>query len=409
MRFLSFYIIFVILFISDIYSFRWITTTFTSQSSYLRWGYWALSVIVYTLLFYIIYLARTTVIVNATLGYNLMVAFVFAILLAKILMSIFFLLGDVFRLGTWIYQYFTGSHGSVGAIRRYYTLGIVSLIGLLCVSLLYGVVWGKYNFKLREQVVASSKIPKSFDGFKIIQLSDMHLGTFDRIKPLEDVVSEINQLSPDLILFTGDLVNFRAEEARKYVSIFSKLSAKYGKYTIMGNHDYENKRYQNTLFLEEDKEKILDVLEKQMGFHWLKNSSVYIQNQNDSIVLGGVENWGKPPFPQLGDVQKAFDGIPPSFFKVLMSHDPSYWDQKISKENNEIDLTLSGHTHGMQFGIEVGNFKWSPVQYVYPLWVGLYKRGNEVLYVNRGFGSIGYPGRVGIWPEITLITLKHKE
>ncbi|QZT38535.1 metallophosphoesterase [Halosquirtibacter xylanolyticus] len=408
MRFIYFYFIFALFFLSDVYTYRWFLNTIANHSTIYRWAYWFVSILVYMTLFYVIYLNSHEAIVNATLGYNLMVGIVFAFLIAKVIMGAIFFVGDIGRIFAYIFEKVLSVEMETKGWRQVVSYISLSVGITLITSLVYGVVWGKYNFKFHEQTIASSKIPENFDGYRIVQLSDAHLGTFDRMKPVEKVVQRINDLNPDLIVFTGDLVNFRASEAKKFIRIFSQLDAKDGKYTIMGNHDYEMARHRQSAFYEEDKEALLEVLEKKMGFRWLKNESILLKKREQTIGLGGVENWGRPPFPQLGDVDKAFEHMDQSTFKILLSHDPSYWEEVVANNVPKVDLTLSGHTHGMQFGIEIGSFKWSPVKYIYPKWAGMYEKNGVQLYVNRGFGSIGYPGRLGIWPEVTVFTLKHK-
>ncbi|MDC1105825.1 metallophosphoesterase [Prolixibacteraceae bacterium] len=408
MRFINFYLIFALFFLSDVYTYRWILNTIANHNAIYRWGYWFISILVYMTLFYLIYLNSQQEIINASLGYNLMVGVGFAILVAKLIMGSIFIVGDIGRGFSYFFEKLMSIEVRTAGWRN--TVSCISIgVGLSFIALMtYGIVWGKYNFKFHEQTITSSRIPKNFDGYCIVQLSDAHLGTFDRMKPIEKMVQRINELNPDLIVFTGDLVNFRAKEANKFVRVFSQLNAKDGKYTIMGNHDYELSYNDLSPFYEKDKVAILEVLEKKMGFRWLKNEAILLKKREQTIGLGGVENWGRPPFPQLGDVDKAFEHIDSDIFRILLSHDPSYWEEVIAGKTPKVDLTLSGHTHGMQFGVEIGDFKWSPVKYIYPKWAGIYEKNGVQLYVNRGFGSIGYPGRVGIWPEVTVFTLKHK-
>lgn len=323
-------------------------------------------------------------------------------------MSVIFTIGDVGRSLIFVANKLL-SIDMVDVIwRKMLSIIALSMSTIIFITLIYGIIWGKYQFKYHHQLIASTKIPPSFNDYRIVQFSDVHLGSFDRMEPIKKIVEEVNQLKPDLIVFTGDLVNFRAKEALKYIELFSLLHAKDGVYTIMGNHDYKMTDSNSSVFFEKDKEAMLKIIQQKMGFTWLNNQSVEIYRGKDTICLGGVENWGGNHFVKFGDVDKAFDKKSDSLFKILLSHDPTYWKEVIAHKEPKIDLTLSGHTHGMQVGIEMGKSKWSPVKYIYPLWAGIYNENGTSLYVNRGFGVIGYPGRIGIWPEITILTLKHK-
>jgi hypothetical protein len=249
-------------------------------------------------------------------------------------------------------------------------------------------------------------LPASFKGLKIVQLSDIHSGSLADPAAVRRGVDMVLAEKPDLILFTGDLVNDIALEVGQYQAIFGCLDAPMGVYSTLGNHDYGDYSWWENA---ESKKANLDHLKRiqaEMGWRLLMNEHVALERGGEQIALIGVENWSaKARFPKYGRLDEAYAGAQKYPFKILMSHDPSHWDAQVRKEYPEIDLTLSGHTHGMQFGLEIPGFKWSPVQYVYKEWAGLYEEGNQKLYVNRGFGFIGYPGRVGIMPEITVIEL----
>jgi len=284
-----------------------------------------------------------------------------------------------------------------------YQMGLF-LAAIPFASILYGVTKGKFNYRVMRESIRFDHLPKSFKGLKIVQISDMHLGSFNKnFEKVAKAVELINEQKPDLILFTGDLVNNFAEETDGWAPVLAKMKANIGKYSVLGNHDYGD--YSNWKS-PEDKAKNLAAIKhfhKEMGFRLLLNETETINIKGEEIALVGVENWGKPPFPQHGDLDKATNGANQPF-KILMSHDPSHWDEEVIKNSN-IDLTFAGHTHGMQFGIERAGIKWSPVQYKYPRWGGLYREGEQYLYVNRGFGYIGFPGRIGMPPEITVIEL----
>ncbi|MCG8409769.1 MAG: metallophosphoesterase [Bacteroidales bacterium] len=273
------------------------------------------------------------------------------------------------------------------------------------VSILHGILIGRFNFRVEKKKLRFTNLPKVFDGYKLVHISDMHIGSFlGHQQHVEKAIELINAQNPDLILFTGDLVNNFYEELEGWIPILSKLNAKYGKFSILGNHDYgDYYRWKNNEDKKQNQEKIKQA-HKKIGFKLLLNEFHDLEFKKEKITIVGVENWGLPPFPQYGDLKKAMSGIDDSVFKILLSHDPSHWSAEVV-DNTNIDLTLSGHTHGMQFGVRVGNLKWSPAKYKYPNWAGLYEKSKQYLYVNRGFGYIGFPGRVGMPPEITLIEL----
>ncbi|MCK3686069.1 metallophosphoesterase [Maribellus sp. YY47] len=332
----------------------------------------------------------------------------------KFVFILFVLLKDIQRVTMGTIQWFRGrkkkSVPQLNATKKMERSEFLYQMGLFIAaipfaSILYGVTKGKFNFRVMRERISFDNLPASFKGLKIVHISDMHLGSFNRkFDQVSKAVELINEQEPDLILFTGDLVNNFAEETEDWAPVLSKMQARIGKYSILGNHDYgDYSEWKSPA----EKEKNLDAIKrfhKKMGFRLLLNESENIRIDDEEIALIGVENWGKPPFPQHGDLKKATTGIDANRFKLLMSHDPSHWDAEVLDKTN-IDLTFSGHTHGMQFGIERAGIKWSPVQYKYPRWGGLYNERKQYLYVNRGFGYIGFPGRIGMPPEITVIEL----
>jgi uncharacterized protein len=273
-------------------------------------------------------------------------------------------------------------------------------------GIIHGISVGRYNFQVHAHDLIFEDLPKSFDGFKVMQLSDIHAGSFTDKGSLNAVIQMINEQAADVILFTGDLVNHRADEMLPYINLFQGLSAPHGIYSTLGNHDYgDYYRWPS----EKDKQlNFEDVLGVHQAMDWkmLRNSHALIERESQQLAIVGVENWGKPPFPQYGNLSQAMEGLPATAFSILMSHDPSHWDEEVSQFERHIPLTLSGHTHGMQFGIEIAGISWSPIRYKYPHWAGLYQENNRYLYVNRGFGTVGLPARVGIFPEITVLTLR---
>ncbi len=286
-----------------------------------------------------------------------------------------------------------------------FTLSGLVFAGILFLLLVYGALIGRFSFKIEKLALGFKKLPLSFNHFRIVQISDIHLGSwYKKEKKMAKVVKLINSLDPDLILFTGDLVNNFSEEADGWHRILQKTKARYGKYSILGNHDYGDYWDWKS---EDDKRKNMQLLyqaHEKMDFRLLLNQAETIGINGHEIGIIGVENWGKPPFEQYGNLQEAMVDLKPVPFKILLSHDPSHWQAEVH-EKTDIDLTLSGHTHAMQFGFKVGKYQWSPVKYIYRLWSGLYGNNGQYLYVNRGLGSLGFPGRIGMRPEITLITL----
>ncbi|MES2762530.1 MAG: metallophosphoesterase [Bacteroidota bacterium] len=338
------------------------------------------------------------------------------LLLCKILGCVFLLVDDIIRLFKWIAFKFSSSDlGTTENTNNHISrLKFFSYLALTfsfipAVSFIYGMVRGAYKYRVHKVKVTSPNLPDAFDGFKIVQLSDMHSGSFMSTDPLVKAFNIVMEQKPDAIFFTGDLVNNESSETAMHLETYKMLKAPYGVYSILGNHDYGDYKQWET---PEDKIQNLDSLkdiQRQSGWRLLMNEHVPIEKDGQRIALLGIENWGgNLRFPRYGKLENAHAGTEGYPFKILLSHDPSHWDVQVSQEEKykDIDLTLSGHTHGMQFGIEIPGFKWSPVQYIYKHWAGLYKQDNQYLYVNRGLGFLGYPGRLGIWPEITVIELK---
>jgi uncharacterized protein len=291
--------------------------------------------------------------------------------------------------------------------RRFVSQIGLGLASIPFLSLIYGITIGKYNFKVIKQNIFFSDLPEAFDGFTITHISDIHSGSFDNTEKINYAIDLINKQASDLLLFTGDIVNAKAEEMHPWIETFNRLvKPAYGKYSILGNHDYgAYLEWDSEMEKEENFRKIKD-LHRQIDFKLLLNEHIKIKKGADEIAIIGVENWGKH-FGEFGDIVKASEGISKKDFKILMSHDPSHWEEIVKNHHKNIQLTLSGHTHGMQFGIEIpGWFKWSLAQYMYKQWAGLYENLGRYIYVNRGFGFHAYPGRVGIMPEITVIRLK---
>ncbi len=302
-----------------------------------------------------------------------------------------------------------GNSDAIFGVARSETWAIITLSfsAFLSLAFIYGAIFNVYNYKIRKVPVKLLKLPKSFNGLKVVQISDIHSGSLSDTNAVQKAVDKINNLEPDLIFFTGDLVNNIASEAIGFVDIFAQLKAKHGVFSILGNHDYGD--YMSWATPEEKIANLetLKGLHKKMGWRLLLNENVHIEKDGEQIIVAGVENWSaRGRFHSYGKLENALQGIQDAVTVLLLSHDPSHWEAEILNHPAKVDITFSGHTHGMQFGFELFNFKWSPVKYIYKQWAGLYTQKQQHLYVNRGFGVIGYVGRVGILPEITLFTLQ---
>jgi predicted MPP superfamily phosphohydrolase len=343
---------------------------------------------------------------------NYIFATILGLFFAKLLASVFFLVDDIRRLLQWasgklFFRNTEGENVSGEGISRSLFLSWLGLgVGTTIFSTLVYGFSNKYNYKIHRMKLAFDHLPPGFKGLKIVQISDIHSGSFTNKAAVQKGVDEILAEKADLILFTGDLVNDRSVEMAEYMDVFNRLKAPMGVFSTLGNHDYGDYAHWDS---EEAKRANLEQLKQihgQLGWRLLMNEHVVLEKNNDQIALIGIENWSaKARFPKKGKMKEAYPGAEKYPFKILMSHDPSHWDAEVRPKYGDIDLTLAGHTHGMQFGIEIPGFKWSPVQYVYKQWAGLYEEGKQKLYVNRGYGFIGYPGRVGILPEITVIEL----
>ncbi len=338
---------------------------------------------------------------------------IFILILCKLIGCAFLLIDDVIRVFRWIVSLFNSTpKETTETVHKISRLKFMSQIAITftivpAIGFMYGIVRGAYKYRVHNVKVPSPKIPKEFDGFKIVQISDIHTGSFINTNALEKAFEIVMQQNADIILFTGDLVNTQTDETNGFENVYNKLKAPYGVYSVLGNHDYGDYREWETKEAKQKNLEKLKTVQQNSGWKLLMNEHVALEKNGEKIALLGIENWGGSlRFPRYGKLNEAYKGAEDYPFKILMSHDPSHWDVQVTKEYPSIDLTLSGHTHGMQFGIEIPGFKWSPVQYLYKNWAGLYKQGEQFLYVNRGLGFLGYPGRLGIWPEITVMELQ---
>ena len=393
----QFLLIFGIFLVLEIYVYQGVKSL--TQNPFIRGGYVAVNALIYAVIFYL------AVIRPDSSKVPFMMNIVMIFIVPKLVMVLFLLVDDILRFGKYLVQAFSAKGSHYPERRKF--LGLMALGGtiLLSLAVIDGIIFGKYRHILRKVKLKFKNLPKSFKGYKIVQISDVHSGSFSDTSKLQHAIDLINEQKPDLVLFTGDMVNNYAEEFNPFISLFSQIKAKDGKFSVLGNHDYGLYGQWNTS--EEQKQNVPKLIDyqRQAGFEMLRNEHRVFERNGDKIYLLGVENWGEPPFPQFGDLDKAVKGVPTDAVKVLMSHDPTHFDAVGKIHPSDIQLTLSGHTHGMQFGLDLKNVKWSPVQYRYKKWIDLYESMGKYLYVNRGFGVIGFHGRVGIYPEITLIEL----
>ena len=402
-RLLVFLLVFAII---ETYAFQAFKTLVKNKT--FLWAYAVLSLV---LLLYIIYgFTQFDRSVGQTPSSLRTMGLMLLVYVPKILITLILLGEDVFRILIGVVNHFVDYNKEATFLpsrRKFVSQVGLGLAAIPFLSLIYGIFEGKYNFKVIKQAIFFPDLPDAFDGFTITQISDVHSGSFDNPDKIDYAIDLINQQKTDLILFTGDIVNTHAKEMHPWITTFNKIeNHPFGKYAVLGNHDYGEYVTWKT---KEEKAKNFEAIKElygQIGFNLLLNEHTFIEKEGQKIALVGVENWGHN-FKQAGDLDKAGAGLTKNDFKILMSHDPSHWEHVVKSDPNHYHLTLSGHTHGMQFGIEIpGYFKWSLAQYVYKQWAGLYENLGRYVYVNRGFGFHAYPGRVGIMPEITVIQLK---
>lgn len=328
-------------------------------------------------------------------------------LVAETVFAIFLFIGDLYRVASSIPTNFQ-PQGFHMAERSYYWVDVALIMfGLTVLLFAFGIRNGKYAYRVIKHTLYFDDLPQSFDGFTLTQISDIHAGSFTKPKEVQKGIDLINAQKSDLFVFTGDLVNNAASEIVPYIPLFSQIKAPFGQFSVLGNHDYgdyikwptEAEKVQNL--------NQLKVYHQELGFKLLLDEHVVLEKNGEKIILAGIENWGVG-FGERGDLNKALQHTAVNDFKILLSHDPSHWDAQVKNYPSKIQLSLAGHTHGMQFGIEAFGIKWSPVKYRYKHWAGIKTENNRYLNVNRGFGFLGFSGRIGIWPEITVIELKRK-
>ncbi|MEO8795506.1 MAG: metallophosphoesterase [Daejeonella sp.] len=382
-----------------------ILSQISEYKNIVAWIYWLISIFV--LSGFIFLLSKVIASRKFTAVFNITFNSYLTLFVSKLVFAMVLFAQDIYRFfaGLVHFFYFNAFITPDRIVWVNYLALFMALIPFF--SFLFGVTLGKYNYKIRRTILHFKDLPDEFDRFTLVQISDVHSGSFDKPEEVKKGVKLINSLKPDIFVFTGDLVNNTADEIVPYIQIFNKIKSSQGNFSILGNHDYGD-----YIGWKSPAEKIknLENLKKyhaDLGFRLLLDENVRIKKGDQSITLLGVENWGKG-FGERGDLKKALNNLTTSDFKILLSHDPSHWDEQVKNNHSKIHLTLSGHTHGMQFGIEIGSFKWSPVKYRYKNWAGLAEENGRFLYVNRGFGFLGFAGRIGIWPEITHITFRKK-
>jgi len=384
-------LILLLFLVGDIYFYQAVITL--NQNTWVHIGYWVLDILVILSMIAIPLMRRAGD--SAQRFIAVTIAAMLLIFIPKLFASPVLLAEDIGR----VFRGFP-------ARSVYVSEAALALAGVIFLVTLFGLTRGRHFYRVRKETIYFPDLPEAFDGFTITQLSDVHSGSFSNAKGVQKGLDLVNTQNSDLLLFTGDLVNNIASEMDPWIPGFTRLAAPYGKYSVLGNHDYGDYiRWENKAAQEANLTRLKEI-HGEMGFKLLLNEAVTISKQGESIALIGVENWGKGGFHKYGDLKKATNDVSDNSFKILMSHDPSHWDKVTVDHHQHVHLTLAGHTHGMQFGIELFGFKWSPIKYVYKQWAGLYEQGGKYLYVNRGFGFLGLKGRIGMWPEIAVLTLK---
>lgn len=407
-RFLIFIAIWLLV---DLYVFQAMKTVFTGPKAvYVNYAYWLFDIVLMVIIIYVG--ASGKMAGGPPKGGSYIMGLAVLSLAPKIIVTPFLLIEDIVRLiqggyvGIQKMRHVIGSEDLHMCGRRKFVSQVaLGVAAIPFIGTAWGMIKGKYDYRVHKVKIAFNDLPYAFHGFKITQLSDIHSGSLDDVAAVRRGIELANAQKSDVVVFTGDLVNNVATEMDPWIEHFSQLDAPHGKFSILGNHDYGDYVQWPS---EEAKAKNLQDLKEvhgKIGFRLLLNESFHLEKDGEKIALIGVENWGKRGFVKHGDLDKAIAPIEDSTFKVLLSHDPSHWEAVTVPHEKKVHLTLAGHTHGMQFGIEIPGIKWSPVKYIYPQWAGLYPKEGQYIYVNRGFGFLGFPGRVGILPEITVIEL----
>lgn len=400
---IRFIVISVIIVITEIYAYQALKSL--TKNKWIKRIWLAVSVLVYAYLAYVVFATNRRM--GQTVQFQYAVGFMLTILIPKAILIFSMFAEDIWRFGFKLLSWMKAEETKPLPGRRAFISKIAfGVASIPFASFLYGMVQGRYNFKVFKYQLSFTDLPEAFDGIRITQISDIHSGSFTNAEKIQYGIDLINAQKSDIILFTGDIVNNMASEMDDWIEMFSQLKAPLGKFSVLGNHDYGDYVDWETQEDKEENFRKIQELHPKIGFDLLMNESRFIEKDGQRLAIVGVENWGKG-FNQAGDLKKASEGVSQNDFKILMSHDPSHWEYQVKHDDFNYHLTLSGHTHGLQMGIEIpGYIKWSPSKYVYKQWAGLYKEFGRYINVNRGFGYHAFPGRVGIWPEVTVIELK---
>jgi len=370
-------------------------------------AHWSVTVITLSLFF--LYHFAPPDLLNPRVRMGIMVG-MFINYISKLFVVVFLLLDDLIRLGRWIFGKINSPevNPQSNAIPRSEFLAKTAMVAgaIPVVSLTWGILSGAHDYRVRRVRLVLRNLPRSFDGLRIAQLSDIHSGSFFNKTAVKGGVEMLLAEKPDLVFFTGDLVNNRADEVQDYLPIFRNVKAPLGVFSTLGNHDYGD--YVDWGREAAKRQNLQNLMEahRLLGWNLMMDTHTTLKQGGDEIAILGIQNWGSGRWPKYGNLAKAYAGAEDYPVKLLLSHDPSHWDAQVRPQFPDIDVQFAGHTHGMQFGVEIPGFRWSPAQYVYPQWAGLYRVGDQQLYVNRGYGYLGYPGRIGILPEITIFELK---
>jgi len=388
----------------DAYAFQALKTA-TRQAAWARYLYWGLSLLALLLLVVVILTFDRQK--GMTALFMLFSGLFVSLLVPKLVLIVFMLSEDLLRVLVAFAGKLSGREAPFLPARRQ----MVSQLALAAAAIplagvIHGIWKGRYRYRVMRHTLYFEDLPPAFDGFTITQISDLHVGSFTDVEPIKAGIELVKSQQSDLLVFTGDMVNNRAEELEPWREVLGRFEAREGAFAVLGNHDYGD--YSEWLHPEAKAKNLQHLVaqEEDMGFRLLRNAHQYLEREGQRLYLAGVENWGLG-FHQYGDLDAALQGVPAGAFTILLSHDPTHYELKVKEHPHKVALTLSGHTHGMQFGIEIpGWLKWSPVQWRYPKWAGLYLENERYLHINRGFGYLAFPGRVGIWPEVTHLTLR---
>ena len=411
-RFVYWLLVIGVLLLIDMYVYQAVVTITKGLSNFwkpfIRIGFWVPTVICFAAILY--YLLGDPYKISHTMR-SFLITGIFAVYLSKLFSVLILFVDDIQRGIRWMAKYFyRGDNEAIPgqAITRSEFLSKAAVVAAAIPfgAMTYGIISGAHDYRIRRKTIYLPNLPRAFDGVRIGQLSDIHTGSFFNKTAVQGGVDMMMREKPDILLFTGDLVNNEASEVNDYISVFNKLKAPLGIFSVTGNHDYGDYKQWPSLDAKRQNLKNLFRAHEELGFKLLLNENSFVNIDGDKIALIGIENWGAGGFSKYGKLDVAYEGAEEAPVKILLSHDPSHWDAQVKPLYPDIDLMFAGHTHGFQFGVELGDFKWSPSQYVYKQWAGLYQEGTQYLYVNRGFGYLGYPGRIGMPPELTIIELK---